>query len=172
VTSIHAHAVCAHSISCSAAMLVVICVSTPSSAPPSPLVVLGALVGGGGATEQSPQPPDKAKPSPGNQRAKILQLFLILLFGRYTSWSAESDSNARVKSTSLPFERSHFYCQRLISRLVVSLEILADQTPDLLCGSRRRCDLSEAGCDFNIWTSAAQFQAGKFIGGCFLSLLK
>jgi hypothetical protein len=71
---------------------------------------LGALVGvGGGATEHSHQPPDKAKPSPENQRAKALQLFLILLFGRYRSWSAESDFSTRAKSTCLPFERSHFY---------------------------------------------------------------
>jgi hypothetical protein len=58
----------------------------------------------GGATEHSHQPPDKAKPNPGNQRAKALQLFLIALFGRYTSWSAESDSNARGKGTCLPEE--------------------------------------------------------------------
>jgi hypothetical protein len=120
-----------------------------------------ALVGGGGQRNTPPT----ARQGSGSQRAKALQLFLIFRVGRYTCWSAESDSNARVKSTGLPFERSHFYCQRLISRLVASLEILADKTPDLLCGSRRRCDLSEAGCDFNIWTSTAQFQAGKFIGG-------
>jgi hypothetical protein len=75
----------------------------------------------GGATEHSHQPPDEAKPSPGNQRAKTLQLFLILLLGRYRSWVAESDSNTRGKSMCLPFERSHFECQRFISRFVASL---------------------------------------------------
>jgi hypothetical protein len=57
---------------------------------------------------------------------------LVSCVGRYTCWVAESDTNTRVKSARCPFERSHFYCQRLISRFVASLEILADQTPDLL----------------------------------------
>jgi hypothetical protein len=116
------------------------------------------------------QPPT-ARQASGSQRAKTLQLFLILLIGRYTSWSAESDFNTRVKSTGLPFERSHFYCQRLISRLVAACRSLRIRHPTS-SGSRRRCDSSEAGCDFNIWTSAAQFQVGKFIGGQCLSLPK
>jgi hypothetical protein len=61
--------------------------------------VLGRFFGGGGNGTQPPT---------GDQRAKALQLFLILLFGRYTSWSAESESDTRVKSKCLPFERSHF----------------------------------------------------------------
>jgi hypothetical protein len=124
----------------------------------------------GGATEHSHQPPDKAKPSPGNQRAKALQLFLILLFGRYTSWSAESNSNTRGKSTCLPFERSHFYCQRLISRLVASLEILADQTPDLLWLAATVLPQAEAGCYFNIYgRRLLSSKRVKFIGGQCLS---
>jgi hypothetical protein len=40
-----------------------------------------------------------------------LQLFLIALFSKYTSWSAEPDSNARGKSTGvLPTERMYFAC--------------------------------------------------------------
>ena len=77
------------------------------------------------------QPPTARQVS-GSQRAKVLQLFLILLIGRYTSWSAESDSNTRVKSTGLPFERKYFECQGVIFRLAPSLEILADQIPDFL----------------------------------------
>ena len=64
--------------------------------------------------------------------SKSLQVFLIFTLGRYRIWSAESETNTRIKSTGLPFECSHFYCQRLIPRLATGLGILADQTPDLL----------------------------------------
>jgi hypothetical protein len=69
-------------------------------------ISIGALVGGGANGTQPPT----ARQGSGSQRAKALQLFLILLIGRYTSWSAESDSKTRVKSTGLPFERKYFEC--------------------------------------------------------------
>jgi hypothetical protein len=64
--------------------------------------------------------------------SKSLTTIFDFTLGRYRIWSAESDSNTRVKSTGLPFERMYFYCQQLIPRLAAGLGILADQTPDLL----------------------------------------
>jgi hypothetical protein len=43
-----------------------------------------------------------------------------------------SDLITRVKRTGCPFRCKYFECHRLISRLVGSLEILAEKTPDFL----------------------------------------
>ena len=86
----------------------------------------------GGPTEHSHQPPDKAKPSPGNQRAKSSTHKFNFALAVAQLAASISDLITRVKRTGCPFERKYFECHRLISRLVGSLEILAEKTPDFL----------------------------------------
>jgi hypothetical protein len=52
----------------------------------------------------------------------------------------------RVRSTGCPFERTHFHCRGLITRLAASLRSWR-RIHLTSSGTRRRCDSSEAGCE-------------------------
>jgi hypothetical protein len=80
----------------------------------------------------SHQPAGRASPAPGDneQNHRLTNSILRLAVAQLAA--SISDLITRVKRTGCPFERKYFECHRLISRLVGSLEILAEKTPDFL----------------------------------------
>ena len=86
----------------------------------------------GGPTEHSHQPPDRTSPAPGINEQNLRLANSILRLAVAQLAASISDLITRVKRTGCPFGCKYFECHRLIFRLVVSLEILAEKTPDFL----------------------------------------